>query len=122
MIEYTLLNVLMIELKVYCGPDKFYERSKFGQYDKKKNRAPLSNNLLSGNTDYQEALNTLRNYTKTKLQSFNEFRIRPIDETEVFSMPRKLQTNKSTGVDCLRPRLLKLSAPVISKCVAHMIN
>ena len=31
----------MLELKVYCGPDKFYERSKFGQYDKEKNRAPL---------------------------------------------------------------------------------
>ena len=82
----------------------------------------LSNNLLSGNPDYQNTLHTLRNYTQTKLQSFNEFRIRPIDETEVFSMLRKLQTNKSTGVDCLGPRLLKLSAPIISKCVAHMIN
>ena len=43
MIEYTLLNVhvLVLELKIYCGPDKFYERSKFGQYDEVKNRAPL---------------------------------------------------------------------------------
>ena len=40
MIEYTLLNVLILELKVFCGPDKFYGRSKFGQYDTDKNRAP----------------------------------------------------------------------------------
>ena len=41
MIENTLLNVLILELKIYCGPDKFYGRSKFGQYDEVKNRAPL---------------------------------------------------------------------------------
>ena len=40
MIEYTLLNVLMVELKIYCGPDKFYGPSKFGQDDGVKNRAP----------------------------------------------------------------------------------
>ena len=41
-LEYTPLNVLVLELKVhvYCGPDKFYGRSKFGQYDKDKNRSP----------------------------------------------------------------------------------
>ena len=46
MIEYTLMNVLLeiemeIELKLYCGPDKFYGRSKFGQYDEVNDRAPL---------------------------------------------------------------------------------
>ena len=30
----------MSELKVYCGPEKLYGRSKFGQYDKEKNRTP----------------------------------------------------------------------------------
>ena len=43
MIEYTQLNVFISELKVYCSPDKFYGRSKFGQYDKEKNRFPLRN-------------------------------------------------------------------------------
>ena len=42
MIGYTLLNVLMVELKIYCGPDKFYGPSKFGQYDGVKNRAPFT--------------------------------------------------------------------------------
>ena len=31
----------MLEMKVYYGLNKFYGRSKFGQYDKEKNRAPL---------------------------------------------------------------------------------
>ena len=29
---------LILELMVYCGPEKFYGRSKFGQYDNEKNR------------------------------------------------------------------------------------
>ena len=41
MIANTLMNVLILELKIYCGPDKFYGRSKFGQYDEVKDRAPL---------------------------------------------------------------------------------
>ena len=44
MAEYTLLNVLMLEMKVSRGPDKLDGRSKFGQYDKEKNRVPLKFN------------------------------------------------------------------------------
>ena len=40
-IWYTLLNVLILKLNIYCCQDKFYERSKFGQYDEVKNDAPL---------------------------------------------------------------------------------
>ena len=39
--EYTLMNVLILELKLYCDPDKFYGRSKFGHYDEVNDRAPL---------------------------------------------------------------------------------
>ena len=38
-IKCTYTNVLA--LKVYCGPGKFYGRSKIGQFDKETNRAPL---------------------------------------------------------------------------------
>ena len=41
MIEYTLMNVLILELKLYCSPDTFYGRSKFGQYDEVNDRAPF---------------------------------------------------------------------------------
>ena len=44
MIEYTLLNVLILKLKICCCRDKFDERSKFGQYDEVKNHAPLKDN------------------------------------------------------------------------------
>ena len=45
-IKFTLndriypIECTLLELKIYCGPDKFYGRSKFGQYDEVKNRAP----------------------------------------------------------------------------------
>ena len=39
--EFTLFNVFILELKIYCGPEKFYGRSKLGQYDEVKHRAPL---------------------------------------------------------------------------------
>ena len=41
MIEYILFNVLILELKIYRGPNKFYGRSKFGQCDEIKNCVPL---------------------------------------------------------------------------------
>ena len=40
-IEYTLLNVLILEFEIYYGPEKFHGRSNFGQYDEIKNRVPF---------------------------------------------------------------------------------
>ena len=82
----------------------------------------LSKALLSDDKDYTRTLDILKSFTETKLNSSNIFSIKPIDETSVFTMLTKLNVNKSSGVDCLGPRLLKLTAPVISKCVAYMIN
>ena len=44
MIEYTLLNVLILKMNIYYCRDKFYERPKFGQYDEVKNDAPVKDN------------------------------------------------------------------------------
>ena len=46
-----ILNVLILELKIYCGTDKFYGRSKVGQYDEVKNRAPLYKECLTYHND-----------------------------------------------------------------------
>ena len=35
------------ELKIYCGPDKFYGWSNFGQYHEVNNRAPWKPSLKS---------------------------------------------------------------------------
>ena len=82
----------------------------------------LSNALLSDNADYRDTLRTLKQFTQSKLNYGTEFCIHPIDDTAVFTMLQKLNINKSSGVDCLGLRLLKLAAPVISKSVANMIN
>ena len=37
-------------------------------------------------------------------------------------MLRKLNVSKSSGIDSLGPRILKLAAPVIAKPIAHLIN
>ena len=49
--EYTLMNVLILDMKIYCGPDKFYGRSKFGQYDEVKDRAPWYYAVNNNNDD-----------------------------------------------------------------------
>ena len=59
MIEYTLLNVLILELKIYCGPDKFYGRSKFGQYDEVKNRAPFNHITSIKSFDFSTLYTTI---------------------------------------------------------------
>ena len=82
----------------------------------------LSKTLLSNNAGYEETLTVLKEFTKEKLAPGIEFIIQPIDTATVFKMLQDLNTNKSAGVDTVGPRLLKLAAPVISKCVAHMIN
>ena len=42
---------LILEWNVYCGPDKFYGRSKFGQYDEEKYRTLIwAISLLTRNT------------------------------------------------------------------------
>ena len=82
----------------------------------------LSKALLSDNAEYTHTLDILKCFTRTKLGPSHEFSIKPITETEVFTMLSQLNINKSAGVDCLGPKLLMLTAPVISKCVAYMIN
>ena len=56
MIEYTLLNVFILKLKIYCDPDKFYGLSKFGQYDEVKDRAPLEYTHISADTFLQQTI------------------------------------------------------------------
>ena len=87
----------------------------FNDYFINLSTALSSNNNM--NTGYTETIATLREFTQTKLEPETEFRIRQIDESEVFTMLNRLNVNKSAGVDSLGPRLLKLAAPAICHCV-----
>ena len=62
----------------------------------------------------------LSQYTDHKLQENQQFKKASIDHDGVISMLRKLNVNKSTGIDSLEPRILKLAAPVIVKPIANM--
>ena len=92
----------------------------FNDYFINLSTALSSNNNM--NTGYTETITTLREFTQAKLEPETEFRIRQIDESEVFTMLNRLNVNKSAGVDSLGPRLLKLAAPAICHCVTYMIN
>ena len=79
MIEYTLLNVLILELKIYCGPDRFYGRSKFGRNDEVKNRDPFTPvilpatvwlNDMSRNCEMHDILNSFYSAMNLKIYSF----------------------------------------------------
>ena len=75
MIEYTLLNVLVLELKIYCGPDKFYERSKFGQYDEVKKRAPLLFLAIMSQEDVHCVLTQGRNFCELDISNLISMRM-----------------------------------------------
>ena len=70
MIEYTLLNVLLLELKIYCVPDKFYRWLKFGQYDEVKNRAPFVHLTIVKSFPYKEQEPTANTKWRAKRNHF----------------------------------------------------
>ena len=72
----------------------------------------LSKHISSCDTDNSRTLHVLPQYTDTKLRKNQQFKISFIDEDSVFSMLRKLNVNKSAGIDSLGPRILKLAAPL----------
>ena len=52
------MNIIISELKKYCGPEKFYGCSKFGQYDEVNNRAPY---LIGFSVCFQRILHWINN-------------------------------------------------------------
>ena len=85
----------------------------------------LSSNIFNcENDDPVNTFNALKEFTESKISKTEPFIINAITELEVpvFQMLIKLNVNKSAGVDTIGPHILKLSANIISKPIAHMIN
>ena len=59
---------------------------------------------------------------KDKLKNVSPFTFDYITEHDVYKTFEKLNVNKATGLDGIGPRILKLSAPIITKAVTHIIN
>ena len=82
----------------------------------------VSANYEHKTSDYTKSIDTLLDFTKSKLNECDIFRVDSIDENQVFKLLRALNPNKSCGTDHLGPRLLKLSAGFVCKPIAWIIN
>ncbi|XP_062610974.1 uncharacterized protein LOC134272825, partial [Saccostrea cucullata] len=83
----------------------------------------ISDNLLTKTQNHSFNSQKLKEFTKSKLNDENVFSLLPISQLDdVLTMLRSLDINKSADVDFIGPRLLKLSANVISKPITHLIN
>ena len=90
MIEYTLLNVLVLELKIYSGPDKFYERSKFGQYDEVNNRAPLYGMLSNWLYEKRLLLRCIHHFKSDLINKMDHMRISGTEPSSVILNQKKV--------------------------------
>ena len=82
----------------------------------------VSENFVTGSPEHGETLALLEQFTSSKLSNDNVFSIKGIDEIDVFSFLSKLNENKSSGVDLLGPKLLKMSAAILCKPICYLIN
>ena len=64
----------------------------------------------------------LHEFVNEKNPNQVEFSIKNITVLEVIEHLNKLDSSKSTGLDGLGPRILKLLTPVIAKSLCHIIN
>ncbi|KAK3098946.1 hypothetical protein FSP39_024557 [Pinctada imbricata] len=83
----------------------------------------LSGNIIKETTcDPTNTFDKLKQFLNSKLSPTQVFEIQHVTETEVFHLLNKLDVNKSAGIDTIGPRILKISAPVITKPLTTMIN
>ena len=64
----------------------------------------------------------LNDYVNSKLPSSTEFIISPTNETFVNKFLSALNVNKSTGIDNIGPKILKLSANTITPSLTFIVN
>ena len=63
-----------------------------------------------------------KNYYRSKGLIENMFRLIGTTEEYVFNLIRKLEINKSTGLDCIPARFIKDGAPILKGPITHIIN
>jgi hypothetical protein len=67
-------------------------------------------------------LATLCDYIKGKVPNKVTFSLDTVTSEDVYTLLSKLDTTKSTGLDGIGPRILKLSAHLLSSSLAHIFN
>ena len=76
----------------------------------------------SNNHTQHPDLNTINDHVKEKLENTPEFSIPLVTEAFIFKQLQNLKTDKATGTDGLSAKYLKLSAQIISKPLAAILN
>ena len=82
----------------------------------------LAENLISESPEHTRTFDVLSEYTKSKLNSTEIFKLEKIDANDVLLMLGKLDTSSAAGIDSLGPKLLKLAAPILCKPISILIN
>ena len=77
-------------------------------------------NYQGSNEEYDPSV--LDSNIKEKLENSPPLAFDFITEHDVYKTLDFLNVNKATGLDGIGPRILKLSAPIITKSVTHIIN
>ena len=77
-------------------------------------------NYQGSNEEYDPSV--LDSNIKEKLENSPPLAFDFITEHDVYKTLDSLNVNKATGLDGIGPRILKLSAPIITKSVTHIIN
>ena len=64
----------------------------------------------------------LSNFVRSRIDGSVTFSIPSITEIDVIGFLLKIDSNKSTGIDGISSRMLKLAAPIIAPSIAKLIN
>ena len=76
----------------------------------------------TSNTSRADDQSKLIDYVNNKVPSGTFFQIPPITTSQVVAFIRKLDPGKSTGLDGIGPRIIKMSCDVIAPSIAALIN
>ena len=79
-------------------------------------------NTANSNSDENADLNNIKNHLKPKLENSPEFSISFVTESFILKELQNLNVTKATGIDDIGAKYLKLSAPVIAKHLATILN
>lgn len=79
-------------------------------------------NLRGKSTDKPANFKTLRSFVESKLPHDMNFKIQPVNMNALYGELCSLNVNKSSGIDTISPRILRISAPAIVSSLTYIFN
>lgn len=78
--------------------------------------------LRKGTDEHTTHFQKLKSYVNGKVAQEHNFKVQPIDMNKLYEDLCNLDETKSTGLDNIGPRILKLSAPAIVTSLTYIFN